>query len=253
MVAVNPVMCQTLRYNALQPEDPLQTNHEVIMGEIRARARRAGTKRVSQPEQDRLYLLGEVDRLARVMVDIEREADRQVEDRLAHLHGRIKTLELEKESARADAVAYREQRDASVASYESLAASISHLVNSSEDFTVADRMRLQAAMAHRVKQVEEACAERVNEALQSQMFADEQIAEAMNVAEREKDIRRRVHERFKRVRRDAVAASYEIKRLRRLLETEQDLGLQARKFAALANRVLEAEKEEDAGAEPTWP
>lgn len=228
----------------------MQSNHEVIMGEIRARVRRAGSKRVSRVEEDRLYLLGEVDRLARAMAGVEADANHQVETQLAFLRGRIKTLEAEKRELSSQAEIYREQRDASVASYESLSASISHLVNASEDFTVADRMRLQAAMAHRVKQIEEACAIREQECEITERYAEERINSVEEQAQREKDIRRRVHERFKRVRRDAVAASYEINRLRRELEAEKDLGRQARKFAALAYRVLECEESE---VEPTWP
>jgi chromosome segregation ATPase len=253
MIAVKPRVCQTRRYNARSAGGlVLESQHELRMGKIRERVKRAGTARLSSVEAERLYLLNEVDRLAAALVQIEREADKQVENQTRFLKGRVEILTAENRELRETLDNTIIERDAAQVQYDSLAQSVAGLINDSSD-TMSDRMRLQAAMAHRVRQVEEACAQREEACAQAQRAADEQVAMADAAAEREKDIRRRVHERFKRVRRDAVQASYEIKRLRKELEVERDLGREARKFAALAYRVLEAEQEENPGKEPTWP
>lgn len=230
----------------------MHNEHEVKMGQIRMRVRRAGTVHLSPVAEERRYLLDEVDRLAAALAAVEVEADRQVENQIAFLKARVEVLQEENRDLKHDLDIAIIERDAAEVQYEALAGSVAGLINNSSD-TVSDRMRLQAAMAHRVKQVEDACAVREEACAVTQRAADEQVALALAEAEKEKDIRRRVHERFKRVRRDAVRASYDIKRLRRELEVERDLGLNARKFADLAYRTLESEKEEDAGKEPMWP
>jgi hypothetical protein len=87
---------------------------------------------------------------------------------------------------------------------------------------------------------------------------------AMAEAERERDIRRRVHARFKRIRREVALGAYNLKQERARVESlERQLAAKNRqieahdsealKFAALAYRILDSEDKENLGQEPSFP
>ncbi len=91
--------------------------------------------------------------------------------------------------------------------------------------------------------------------------ANKQRDDALAAAQAENDIRRRVHARFKQVRRDALLAADRIQRLelegarlKSAAQHEKSLGEQARRFAALAYKVLGVEDTEKiSGKAVLWP
>lgn len=87
---------------------------------------------------------------------------------------------------------------------------------------------------------------------------------AYAVADREKEIRRRVHARFKRIRREVALGAYNLKQERVRVESlERQLAAKNRqieqhesealRFAALAYRILDSEDQENLGKEPGFP
>lgn len=87
---------------------------------------------------------------------------------------------------------------------------------------------------------------------------------ALAEANQEKEIRRRVHKRFKRIRRDAAQGAYnlveerlKVEKLEKQLEAEKKYAAgretAALRQAALAYRILEAEDRENRGEEPSFP
>jgi hypothetical protein len=239
----------------------LDTNHEVRMGQIRQRVVRAGTRYLSPVGSDRRYLLEEVDRLARALAEVERRANGEIESQLHYLSEELRGEKAARKSAERDRNQAAARAGEMEERYDSLAASVAELVNSStENLALRGKMHLHAAMAHQVRRVEKACEAREETCREAERVAGELSALRLAEAEQEKEIRRRVHARFKRVRREAILASETIHDLRRDLESahrrlkiEADLGLSARKFAALAYRALESEDLEDRGQEPMWP
>lgn len=238
-------------------------NREIRMGQIRERVKRTGTRDISRVAEDRRFLLEEVDRLASLMAGVEHEANRLVESQLSFLRNRneeLRTrttgLEAELRGAKEDTRVARGALEELHREYSELTGSVHKVINGSR-LSLNDQTALQAAMASHVKDLDEQVQRRTTDALTDAMKMRQERDQALGEAEKERDIRRRVHERFKRVRREAIMAAETIRSLkherdeaRRLLRVEQDFGLGARKFAALAYRALESERSED---EPTWP
>lgn len=93
---------------------------------------------------------------------------------------------------------------------------------------------------------------------------ENRVRELEAALKKEKDIRQRVWERFKRVRRDAAQGSInlqqarvEIEKLEKQLAAAQKASKamdgNAARFATLAYAILEAEDKEAKGKEPSWP
>lgn len=232
---------------------------EVYMAGVRERAARVNRSGILA-HVDRRFLLQEVDRLALALAEVEHEANRRVremvQEELLHrdtLSGQLREARTEADRLKRDNEELLRVRSEWHTKYLMLSQSVAHLVNQRLQAHPSDMEVLMGAMTQHTLEIEQQCTQRIEQSTRAIDEADKQAREAMNSAEKEREIRRRVHERFKRVRREVILASEMIKKQRLELKQEAEFGLAARRFAALAYRALESEDLEDRGQEPMWP
>lgn len=245
---------------------PEEVPREVRMAGIRERAARAGRSGVLA-HSDRRFLLAEVDRLALALAEVEHEANKQIrlmfereKTKRDALTERAQAAEREEARLKRDNEEMTRTRSEWHIKYLMLSQSVAHLVNRNLRNFPSDAEVLMGAMTVRTLEVEQECTAKLQESTQRLNEAEHQCALAAERLDKEAAIRRRVHERFKRVRREVILASetikkqrLDLKRARQDLEREAEFGLSARRFAALAYRALESEDLEDRGQEPMWP